>query len=220
MKRIIIIVEGQTESTFVSEVLAPYIYQRLEYDCMVTPILIHLGMSGGRGGFVNYEHLRNDVLHALQSQDQDLIVTTFVDYFRIPQTSMPGHEDWKDEADHYLQVKKMEDAMSLDISDRRFIPYIQMHEFEALLYSSMDGFDKFWKEDFAKKVHSIKDNFKNPEDINTNPEGAPSKRLLAINPSYDKVVEGNIIALEVGIDKMLEACPRFKKWVELIIGKC
>lgn len=219
MKRIDIIVEGQTESTFVTEILAPYICEQLDYNCLVTPIRIHLGQSGGKGGFVNYVHLRNDVKRSLQSQDSDLIVTTFVDYFRIPQSQMPEYQLWKDEQDHYAQVQKMESAIERDINDRRFVPYIQMHEFEALLFSSSKGFETYWDSAYAEQVQNVIGQFVNPENINTSPTGSPSKRLLAINPSYDKIVEGNIVALEIGIEIILEACPKFRAWVETLITK-
>lgn len=218
MKRIEIIVEGQTEMTFVNEILAPYIYRKLEYKCIVTPILIHLGQSGGKGGFVNYMHLRNDVMQSLKSNDSELIVTTFVDYFRIPQSRMPEHELWMDEQNHYIQVQMMEEAIARDIDDRRFIPYVQMHEFEALLFSSKRGFATYWNEKQVEKLQKVIDTFACPEDINTNPAGAPSKRLLAINSSYNKVVDGNIVALEVGIETMLDACPKFRRWVENLIN--
>lgn len=55
---------------------------------------------------------------------------------------------------------------------------------------------------------------------NTCPTGAPSKRLLAIKENYDKVIEGNLIALEIGIEKILEKCPRFKAWIEKLINRC
>lgn len=218
MKRIEIIVEGPAEMTFVNEVLAPYIYRKLEYKCLVMPILIHLGQSGGKGGFVNYMHLRNDVMRSLKSNDSELIVTTFVDYFRIPKNRMPERELWMDEQNHYTQVRMMEDAMARDINDRRFIPYIQMHEFEALLFSSKRGFATYWTENQVEKVQKVIDAFACPEDINTNPTGAPSKRLLTINPSYNKVVDGNIVALEVGVETMLDTCPKFRRWVENLIS--
>ena len=59
-----------------------------------------------------------------------------------------------------------------------------------------------------------------PEDINSSPEGAPSKRLLALKSDYNKVLEGNLIALEVGIMSMLEKCPRFNRWITQIIDTC
>lgn len=70
------------------------------------------------------------------------------------------------------------------------------------------------------KTKSIVDAFNNPEDINSSPETSPSKRLLAISNKYDKVLEGNLIALEVGINAMLDSCPRFADWVSRIISAC
>ena len=70
------------------------------------------------------------------------------------------------------------------------------------------------------KTKNIVDSFENPEDINSAPETAPSKRLLAINQKYDKVLEGNVIALEVGINEMLAKCPRFADWVSRLIEAC
>ena len=69
----------------------------------------------------------------------------------------------------------------------------------------------------CKQTNHIIQTYTNPEDINTTPEGAPSKRLLAINEQYDKVIEGNVIALEVGIEAMLSHCPRFREWVNSLV---
>ncbi|MDE6009640.1 MAG: DUF4276 family protein [Muribaculaceae bacterium] len=60
----------------------------------------------------------------------------------------------------------------------------------------------------------------NPEDINSAPETAPSKRLIRIIPDYDKVLYGIIVALEIGLPTMLEKCLRFRAWVEVLIQKC
>ena len=51
-------------------------------------------------------------------------------------------------------------------------------------------------------------------------KGAPSKRILRIVPEYDKVMFGNIIALEIGITTILEKCPRFRAWTETLLRKC
>ena len=108
--------------------------------------------------------------------------------------------------------------MKEDFPDERFIPYIQKHEFEAVLFSSNIGFERYFEE-IAKETQKIIDQYPNPEDINDQPHTAPSKRLLSLNPSYNKVNDGNIIALEIGIETMLEKCPRFKNWIETIIEK-
>lgn len=215
MKRLYIIVEGQTEQEFVNSVIAPYMQQHGVYT--VTPLLIRTSKTG-RGGFVNYEHLKNDAKKLLTSEKSDFVVSTFVDFFRIPE--VPQKERWEKKATHIEQVEEMEQCIAEDINDSRFIPYIQLHEFEALLFSSNKGFESFFSEDNAKDTQHIIDTFSNPEDINTTPVGAPSKRLLAIKDDYDKVIEGNLIALEVGINDILAKCPRFRAWIEKLIEAC
>ena len=60
----------------------------------------------------------------------------------------------------------------------------------------------------------IIEEFPNPEDINSRPEKAPSKRIIEIKGNYEKVAEGNLLALEIGIGEMLKRCPRFQAWIE------
>lgn len=216
MKRLEIIVEGQTEKEFVNTVLQPYF---LRFGTVsVSPICVRTS-SNGRGGLVNYEHLRNDILKSLKSKDTELVVSMFVDYFRIPEKRMPEYAEWENEANHAKRATMMEEAIARQINDRRFVPYIQMHEFEALLYSSNAGFAKYWPEAKVDDINKIISIFHNPEEINTTPAGAPSKRLMSISPDYDKVVEGNIIALEIGIDTMMEKCPRFSRWINILRSK-
>lgn len=215
MKRLYIIVEGQTEQEFVNSMIAPYMQQFGIYD--VTPILIRTSKTG-RGGFVNYEHLKNDAIKLLHSKKDDFIVSMFVDFFRIPE--IPKKERWEAKANHMEKVEKMEKCIAEDINDHRFIPYIQLHEFEALLFSSNKGFENYFAEKEANSTQQIIETFKNPEDINSSPEGAPSKRLLAIKDDYDKVIEGNLIALEVGFNDILAKCPRFKAWIEKLVEAC
>lgn len=216
MKRIGIIVEGQTEQEFVSSILAPYLYA--QGVGLVFPIRVRTSAMG-RGGFVNYEHLKNDILRVLSSKDSNLVVSMFVDYFRIPKKYMPGYEKWKDEQNHFRQVAMMETEIGNDIADRRFVPYIQMHEFEALLFSSNAGVEKYWpSQEKCQQVAKVMASFDNPECINTSPKGAPSKRLLAISPDYQKVLDGNIFALEIGVETILSQCPRFAAWVQQLIN--
>lgn len=217
MKRLNIVVEGQTEQSFVNEVLAPYL--RSKGILLITPILIHTGKAG-RGGLVNYHHLHNTIKGLLKNQsDGNLVVSTFVDFFRIP-NNMPGYDTAMQSGDDLQKVETLQQALDDSIADRRFIPYIQLYEFEALLFSNNNGFEYLWEEKLSEKTKTIVDAFENPEDINSAPETAPSKRLLAINEKYDKVLDGNLIALEVGINEMLAKCPRFADWISRMIAAC
>lgn len=217
MKRLFIIVEGQTEEEFVKELLRNYLYR---YGIQsVTPIAIHTGGRHHKGGFVNYDHLKNDAMRLLRSQKDDIFVTTFVDFFRIP-SSVPGYETIKTSGSHEEQVAKLEKAIDNDINDKRFHSYIQLHEFEALLFSSASGFRAYLDEKAANALDEVRNTFANPEDINTSASGAPSKRILQVSPGYKKIVDGNLIASEVGMKTMLEQCPRFRAWVEMLLDRC
>ena len=210
MKRVCIVVEGQTEQEFVNSMLAPYLQRYNIFN--VNPVLIHTS-SQGRGGMVHYQHLFNTIRMLLSSVQVDFIVTTFIDFFRIPHT-MPKYVECMAKMDDRQRVVSLETALYEDINDRRFLPYIQLHEFEALLFSNNTGFEYYFPKDCFVKTADIISSYVNPEDINSSPQGAPSKRLLSIKPDYRKVLEGNLIALQIGIDVILEKCPRFAAWVE------
>jgi hypothetical protein len=45
----------------------------------------------------------------------------------------PAYDQALSAIDPYMRVEVLESAMAADISDSRFIPYIQLHEFEALV---------------------------------------------------------------------------------------
>lgn len=215
MKRLYIVVEGQTEEEFVKSLIAPYFLQYGIHS--VTPIIIHTS-SVGKGGFVNYQHLKNKVTSLLKSMGDDAIISMLVDFFHCP--DLPNKEEWDKIANHKERVEAMEQSIADDIRDHRFIPYIQLHEFKALLFSSSVGFELYFSDEETKKALAVINAFENPEDINTSPTGAPSKRLLDIRDKYEKVVEGNVLALEIGMEKMLSKCPRFRAWIEKLIEVC
>lgn len=216
MKRLYIVVEGQTEQEFVNTLLRPWLNGFGILN--VQPILIKTSKHG-RGGHVNAAHLMNTINGLLrESSDRDLVVTTFVDFFRIPD-NMPGYELAMRLTNSTVQVDALEKSLDDAINDWRFIPYIQRHEFEALVFSSNAGFEKYCDEEQYRQTATIVDSFQNPEDINSSPESAPSKRLMALIPNYDKVILGNVLALEIGIETMRIRCPRFSSWLDILVKK-
>lgn len=215
MKRIYIVVEGQTEQEFVLNVLAPYFNTKGVVS--VTPILIRTSKTG-RGGLVNAHHLLKTAKAFLSSKKKDIVVTTFVDFFRIPK-NMPGYEESMSLGNDLLRVASLESALGKAVNDPRFVPYIQLHEFEALLFSNNKGFEEFFSTDQSKQTAAIISEFENPEDINSSPDKAPSKRILSLEKGYQKVLQGNLIAMGVGIEDMLAKCPRFSSWVSMLISR-
>ena len=90
------------------------------------------------------------------------------------------------------------------------------HEFESLLFSSSKVYATFYDESVERAIERIIGQYDNPEDINNSPATAPSKRILSLIKYYNKVNDGNLIALEIGIDRIIEQCPRFAKWISMI----
>lgn len=214
---VFIIVEGYTELSFVNEIVAPHLRQNGAQ--VVTAFVVATNADlGKKGGGKNYEHLKNDILNTIGGK-KDKIVTTFIDYYGLP-ANFPNYEVCRKEISIDDKIKCLEESIKENIApnNQLFLPYIQKHEFEALLFSSNIGFEVYFETETYEKTHKIINKFENPEDINDDTETAPSKRLIKIIPNYDKRTFGNIIALEIGLDQMLEKCPRFNNWIENLIN--
>ncbi|WP_353481047.1 DUF4276 family protein [Haliscomenobacter sp.] len=221
MKRLRIVTEGGTEETFVNEILRPYLFEKQIFD--VAGLRIQTS-QGHKGGLVNYQHLKNDVTRILK--ESNVVVSTFVDFFRIP-TSMPDYELMTQAVKADQKIEILENGLTKDFNHPNFIPYIQKFEFEALLFSSTRGFSSIYdgvNPHITRATQAIIDEYDNPEEINSHPNTAPSKRIKRIleaqGMTYNKVFEGNLIALEIGIHTILEKCPRFRAWVEKLIVAC
>ena len=111
----------------------------------------------------------------------------------------------------------MEKAFGEDVADRRFILYIQLHEFETLLFVCPDKFkiEYFDNPMDIGKLKAIANEYGNPELIDQGSETAPSKRIINVYPHYadNKAAVGSMIAHEIGIDDLKKACAHFKLWV-------
>jgi hypothetical protein len=84
--RVIAVVEGQTEQTFVREVLAPWLAERTVF---LSPRLV--GKPGHKGGVGEYSRAKKDML-ALLKQEAGTIITTMFDFYAMP-FSWPGREE-------------------------------------------------------------------------------------------------------------------------------
>jgi len=222
MKRLIIIAEGLTELEFINRLLIPYLVKRgLNTHIQGIPV----EMSGGGHGFNNIEHFKNTI-RPLLSQTDTPIITSMIDHYGInSETKLPGYNECILEHDVEdriaLMESKLNDAVQSITQYRFFIPYIQRHEMETLLFA--DPENGFALEDDRIKLDIIAlcAGFKSIEDINCTPQGAPSKRLEKIyrerNGKYVKGVDAVDLAELTGIHNILEKCPRFKAWVEKLI---
>ncbi|MFN7931706.1 MAG: DUF4276 family protein [Bryobacteraceae bacterium] len=219
MIRVVVIVEGQTEESFISRVLAPEFWAKQIY---LQPIL--LGLPGHKGGRVNFDRVRQDATRLLK-QDKTAYCTTMFDYYGLgpgfpgtppPPNTAPIGQVCQLEA---ARQQYFEEEIPQFRPDARFIPYIQLHEYEGLLFSNSDAFAKAINQpQLITRLQEIRKAFPTPEDINDSPITAPSKRILDLHPRYSKVIDGTLAAQAVGIAAMRAECPHFREWLEKLEG--
>jgi Domain of unknown function (DUF4276) len=216
--RLLIHVEGQTEETFVNEVLRPHLFS-LGFSVVGARLLGNSRTRLKRGGIKSWDVVKQDI-HRHLADDRQAYATTMVDYYALP-NSWPGRATAR-LVGHHLRASTIEDAISLDFNNfsefgQRFVPHIVMHEFEALLFSDCDGFAAgLCHPGIRDRLQAIRDAFESPEHINDSPITAPSKRILSLMPGYEKTLFGPIAALEIGLAKMRAECPNLDKWLKRI----
>lgn len=218
MRGIYIICEGQTEEEFVNGILRPYFNTYQIYD--VRPILMTTS-KGHKGGDVKYDRLKFNIDKLLKSET-DILVTTFIDFFRL-KNDFPKYEDAQAIQNKIHKVDCLEQALADAINNPRFIPYIQLHEFEGLLFASKDGFEFLpdLKQSNLNSLLLAVEEKENPEELNDGELTAPSKRLEQLIPGFDKnkPFYGGLIAEVNTINPVLDRCLRFNNWVETLIEK-
>jgi len=117
----------------------------------------------------------------------------------------------------YKLVKTLEQAFAKDIGDDRFVPYIQLHEYKAYLFSDLARFGHFYSHHGRQidELKAIADNHDLPELIDDGPHSAPSKRIIAELPDYKdaKSAVGPQVAELIGLDAIRSKCPYFAAWL-------
>lgn len=228
-KIIHILCEGQTEQGFVEEVLRPYL-QNNGVTSVKSILVTTNKKKNARGGMLTYNHALTDLNLLRQTKsDGDYerhIFTTMFDLYALPD-DFPGFERSQTISDPYLRVSDLEKSFADAINDERFIPYIQLHEFEALLFCGIEYIASLYPDCEKRCRQLIQDlqNAGNPELINNSPETAPSKRIIkAIEGdgkkkyyNYNKPKTGKFVTKNIGIDELCSKCKHFNEWIEKLI---
>ncbi|MDP3278052.1 MAG: DUF4276 family protein [Deltaproteobacteria bacterium] len=221
MKRILMVCEGQTERDFVQSCLGPYIQEKTLYGGTLVPTMLitSIGAERGQGGHAHqYKYIEHAVKTALKDRDA-VAVTTMLDVFHAPADS-PWASIPKT-ADPITWVASLESAFARTINDPRFVPYLSLYEFEALLFSAPEVLGARVPS-LAGSVAEIKALVAargSPEHVNDGKETAPAKRLEAwsCDPDnkvqYKKVIDGNAVSEAIGIETMRRECKHFDQWV-------
>jgi len=208
-KKLVFIVEGDSELAFVNQKLIPYLYCNGAAGWAINPQKITTNRKlNVKGGNIGFEYLRNEV--ARISAKGEPWITTFLDFFRLP-TDFPGFT-----TDGNM-VDEIEKAIMDELHYDRLIPYIQKYEFETLLFADTSGFNNLIiNTDQINSINEIVSDYPNIEDINGGPDTAPSKRLKAIF-NYHKVADSQIILKDIPIETLINRSPRFGKWTEKLL---
>jgi hypothetical protein len=219
MPRLYLFAEGQTEQTFATALLQPYLANSGIY---LSAILIANAEKGGKtyrgGGRKYYFPMKRDICHFLsQEKKQDVFFTTMIDLYAIS-GDFPGLEE-TEKLRHIpdVRVRELGKAFRDDIKDSRFIPYIQLHEYEAYLFSDPTKFRIFYenREKEISILQAIAESEASPELIDDGPNTAPSKRIIAQFPDYEKAkpVIGPTVAELIGLNGIRAKCPHFSEWL-------
>ena len=148
------------------------------------------------------------------------------DYYGMPD-DWPGREAssslaWDKKA-LYVEEKVHTDiveAMGHDFNPKYFIPYVQLHEFEALAFvdvatlaSVTEPVSDLTSERMISRFEEILDEAGHPEAINDRYETCPSRRIKGIVSAYRKRTHGPIITRRVGLKALREKCGHFASWL-------
>ncbi len=207
MIRLAISVEGQTEESFVKDVLAGHLRP---LGVAADPILIGRAREGGQGGGgVRVERLVSDMVRLRQSFDA---VTSLVDFYGFRGKGDRTAEALEEHLDGEIRAR-------LPGAERVF-SYVQKHEFEGLLFSDVAAFRALGDRGIRgmAALAAARRQFATPEDINDTPEGAPGARIGRAAPGFRKRLHGPLVARETGLEKIRGACPRFAAWLARLEG--
>lgn len=213
-KRVLILVEGQTEERFVKDVLGPVFFdQQLFFQAT---ILVTKRVKDGpnfKGGVTNFAKFENDARRLFNSAGGAL-VTTLLDYYRLP-ADFPGVATRPLHGTALQRVMHVEAEIAKHFgTPANFLPFLALHEFEAWLFASATELPRALTDaKKQKEFEAVRASVATPEDINERPDHAPSKRIASLFPAYKKTLHGPTVVQRIGLEQIRKECPHFNDWL-------
>lgn len=205
--KLTVLCEGQAEYYFVQNVLDPFLPAEVK--------AVPLPVSGTAFGNVPFEMVKWAAEDEFTKSESPDLVTTMVDMYELS----GWHSAEQRSGETALErVHRIEDAARNAFGDERFLPYVQLFEFEALLFAELDELRNWIEPSGVDQLKiSLGTNWQ-PEDINDGPETAPSKRIISVDPTYEfsKKTVGPNVAKAIGIPRLRERCPHFNEWITAV----
>lgn len=223
MGHVFLIVEGSTEEQFFRKVLQEHFRSEdggyLHYlDVVQMPSKRNTTTRDKKGGRVSFSAAVDNVRRFLSQTSHCQLVMLILDYYGLHPTFLDhlpeGHSS------HDERIEAIQERLEREINHPRFRFRLQVHEFEAFLFSDPATIaSHFQQPEKQQELERILSSFGNdPERINDSPETAPSKRLVKLFPGFGKLTDGLVIASRIGIAGIRERCARFDEVVRLIEG--
>lgn len=215
MRRVHILVEGQTEEIVVRDVIAP----ELVPDIWLQPVLLTTKRpaagSSHKGGVSTWAKIEKDIRLLLRDSSASH-VTTLLDYYGLP-SDAPGMAT-RPSSTAYERVAHVEEQMRLAIGDSRFVPHLVLHETETWVFAAAQQLGELLG-DAALAAALVKQvlDAGSPELINDGPSTAPSKRLVAAYPAYNKTQDGPLAIAELGLPALRSQCPHLDRWLQRLL---
>ena len=140
-----------------------------------------------------------------------------MDFYGLDKSFLP--ENYSEDLDPYEKIKLVEENLYKQVNNEKFLPYIQLHEFETFLFVdsevTVNNLLNCRKSQLKSKIDDILAEFKNnPELVNNSPQTAPSKRIVKMYPGYQKPLVGTFVWQALGIDEIKNKCRHFSEWLE------
>lgn len=219
MNELVVVAEGETEQTFVRDQLAAHLALHGTTVWAVLP-----GRRRRHGGVKKWEIARQDIIRTLRERRY---CTTMFDYYALPD-DWPGRANsrslaWNEKARRVEQEIHNDIALAMGghFNPKFFLPYVQLHEFEALAFADVASLASVtqplanqnlkW---LTERFQEILDRAGHPEAINDNYETCPSRRITGLVPAYRKRAHGPIVTGRIGLAVLRKCCDHFASWLK------
>ena len=218
MKRLYLTVEGQTEAAFATGVLTLHL---AGFDVFLSPPRF-TGLHRRRRGRIPQGGLLHTFGHALadmriwlrEDQSPDARFSMMVDLYSLPH-DFPSYEAGMSMPSGGEQATALEQSLSALIGDPRFVPYLQVHEYEALVLAEPGRISTLYEVGTGELEALVREceSYESPEDINHGRHSHPKARIHSRVPKYDENVAGPLLAEAIGLQTLRERCPHFGGWL-------
>ncbi|MGH8931639.1 MAG: DUF4276 family protein [Egibacteraceae bacterium] len=211
MRQLYVLVEGQTEESFVRDTLAVHLNGfGLDPRAIVVKTKRLRSGKAFKGGTIPWGQIKRQVYELLRASHA-AGVTTMLDFYGLP-SDFPGQDNRPTQP--RTAVEHLERCAGNTVGDPRFIPYLSLHEFEALLFADPHVVaQRAGKAGVELQLQAALSDCKEPELVDDGPTTAPSKRIIGCWPRYAKSTDGPSLAAEIGMDRLRAACPHFDGWI-------